>query len=47
MDLGDKELFEKYLNAKTIIEHNKGHFSDDAGVKELPVVLDELLKITE
>ena len=47
VDLGDKELFEKYLNAKTIVEHNKGHFSDDAGVKELPVVLEELLKITE
>jgi predicted alpha/beta hydrolase family esterase len=46
VDLGDKELFEKNLNAKTIVEHNKGHFSDDAGVKELPSVLNAVLEIT-
>ena len=45
MDLGDKELFEKNLNAKTLIEHNKGHFSDDAGVKELPSALEAILEM--
>lgn len=40
--LSDKELFKEKFDAKIIIEHNKGHFSDDAGVKELPVVLEEL-----
>lgn len=45
VDLGDKELFEKYLNAKIFLEHNKGHFSDDAGVKELPSALNAVLEI--
>jgi len=43
--LSDKEIFEKRLGAKTTVEHAKGHFSDDAGVKELPVVLNELVKM--
>jgi uncharacterized protein len=47
VDLGDKKLFEKYLNAETIVEHKKGHFSDDAGVMELPSALNSLLKIAE
>ena len=47
VDLGDKDLFEERINAKTIIEHCKGHFSDDAGVKELPSTLDALLEIAE
>jgi len=45
VDLGDKELFEKRLDAKTIVEHKKGHFSDDAGIRELPSVLDAVLEI--
>ena len=47
VDLGDKELFEKYLGAKTIVEHQKGHFSDDAGIKELPSALESVLEIAE
>lgn len=46
VDIGDKELFEKYLNAKTIIEHEKGHFSDDAGIKKLPSALESILEIS-
>jgi len=46
VDLGEKELFEKYLEAETIIEHNKGHFSDDAGVKKLKSALSSVLKIS-
>jgi uncharacterized protein len=38
-------LFEK-LGSKIILEKNKGHFSDDAGVTELAIVLDELVKMT-
>ncbi|MDP2934602.1 MAG: DUF1749 domain-containing protein [bacterium] len=45
VDLENKELFEKHLSAKTIIEHNKGHFDDDAEIKELLIVLEELLKM--
>lgn len=42
VDLGDKELFEKNLSAKTLVEHDKGHFSDDAGIKELPSAFEVL-----
>ena len=45
VDLGDKELFKTYLNAKTIVEHRKGHFSDDAGIKELSSALEAVLEI--
>lgn len=45
VDIGNKELFEERLGAKTLVEHNKGHFSDDAGVKELPSALSELFEI--
>lgn len=45
VDLGDKELFENRLSAKTVIEHNKGHFSDDAGIKKLPSALEAALEV--
>ena len=45
VDLGNKALFEKNLSARTILEHNKGHFSDDAGVVELPSVLEAVVEI--
>ena len=45
--LDDSELFKERLGAKIIIEHNKGHFSDDANVTELPIVLEELLRISD
>ncbi|MFA5124738.1 MAG: alpha/beta fold hydrolase [Patescibacteria group bacterium] len=47
VDLGDKELFEKNLNAKTIVEHEKGHFSDDAGVTDLPSALVAVKELIE
>ncbi|PIR70020.1 MAG: hypothetical protein COU46_03745 [Candidatus Niyogibacteria bacterium CG10_big_fil_rev_8_21_14_0_10_42_19] len=46
VDLGDKELFGKRLGAHTYVEHKKGHFSDDAGVKKLPSALDAVLEIS-
>ncbi len=42
--LNNKELFESNLNAKTIIEHNKGHFSGSDGITEVPEVLEIILK---
>jgi uncharacterized protein len=39
-------LFEKGLDSKIILEQNKGHFSDDDGIKELPVVLQEILRMS-
>ncbi len=44
--LSDSDLFKERLNAKIIIEHEKGHFDDDAGITELPVVLNKLLEIS-
>jgi len=41
----DSELFKKRLGAKIIIQSNKGHFCDEDGITELPIVLEELLKI--
>jgi predicted alpha/beta hydrolase family esterase len=37
--LSDAELFKEKLGAEIIVEHEKGHFDDDAGVKELESVL--------
>lgn len=42
--LSDKEIFKEKLNAKIILLHNKGHISGEDGIKELPVVLNEILK---
>lgn len=42
--LSDKNIFKESLNAEIIIEDNKGHFDDEAGVTELQSVLDSILK---
>ncbi len=34
-----KDLFESELGAKIVVEHEKGHFTEDDGVTELPSVL--------
>jgi len=39
----NKKLFEEKLNAKIIIEHNKGHFSGSDNVTELPSALNSIL----
>ena len=45
--LNDSELFKNNLGAKVITLNNKGHISGEDGVTELPVVLEELLKMAE
>ena len=40
-----KILLEKNLCAKTVIEHNKGHFSGSDHIKRLPIVLNEILNM--
>jgi uncharacterized protein len=40
------DLFKKNLGANVIVEHNMKHFSGDDGIIKLPVVLDQLLKIS-
>ena len=37
--LSDADLFKERLGAEIIVEHEKGHFDDDAGVKKLESVL--------
>ena len=43
--LSDSKIFEEKLGAKIIIEKNKGHFIGQDKVFELPVVLEELLRL--
>ena len=37
--------FQQILNAKLIIEKNKGHFSSGDGIKELPIVLNSIMEM--
>ncbi|MDP4039507.1 MAG: alpha/beta hydrolase [Candidatus Pacearchaeota archaeon] len=39
----NKETFEKKLNGKVIILKDKGHFTEEDGIKELPEILEEIL----
>ncbi len=39
----NKKIFEEKLEAKIIIEQNKGHFDEDSGIFEISVVLKVLL----
>lgn len=43
----NKNVFEDGLGAKVIIEHEKGHFTEEDGVVELPSALDEILNMAE
>lgn len=43
--LDNKKLFEQRLGAKTIVEHNKGHFSGSDEITELPIVLRAILSL--
>lgn len=44
--LSDADLFKENLGARVIIKKNMGHISEGDGVTELPVVLEELLKMS-
>ncbi|MFA5142246.1 MAG: alpha/beta fold hydrolase [Candidatus Woesearchaeota archaeon] len=44
--LTDQTEFKKYLEAKIIIEHGKGHFSGSDKVMNLPIILKEILDIS-
>ena len=43
----NSKVFKHKLGAKIIIQHKKGHFSGSDGVKKLPIVLLELLKMAK
>ena len=43
----NKKLFEEKLGATVTILENKGHFTKDDGIKELPEVLEKILQIAK
>jgi hypothetical protein len=45
--LSDKEIFEAKLNAKIIIEHDKGHFTGENDISKVPSALSSLLEISK
>ena len=40
-----KKQFEKSMGAKVIIEHHKGHFTEEDGITEVPMVIKEVEKM--
>lgn len=45
--IGDAKLFEEKLGARIIFESRKGHFTEDDNVKDLKVVLNEILEMAK
>lgn len=45
--ISDERLFKKKLNAETHMEHLKGHFSADDGIKKLPIALESILEVAQ
>lgn len=43
----NQNSWRKKVGAEIIVEHNKGHFSGSDGIKELPSLLDAVLKIAK
>jgi len=43
--LTDSKIFEEKLGTKTIVEHNKEHFSGSSGIKELSSLLNAVLEL--
>lgn len=41
------ELFKKNLNAETHTDHKKEHYTEEAGITELPHIRDRILKLIE
>ncbi len=42
----NQNSWKEKMGAEIIIEHNKGHFAGDDGIKKLPSALDAILKIS-
>ncbi len=43
--LDDSDIFKNNLEAKIIVEHNKGHFSGSDGITKLPSALNSVLEL--
>jgi uncharacterized protein len=45
--LSDKEIFKELLGAKIMVEDNKGHFTEETGVTEMPSALNALSEMSK
>lgn len=45
VELSQKDFFEEKLNAQTIVEHEKGHFSPAENITQLPSALESILSL--
>lgn len=45
--VSDTEIFKKKLDAEIVIVNNMGHISGEDGVKEFPLLLNNMIKISE
>ncbi len=41
----NSRIFKEKLKAKVIIEKNQGHFTEDDGITQMPIIIDELLRM--
>lgn len=41
----NKKIFESQLGAHILVEHDKGHFSEDNSIYELPIVRDQIFSL--
>ncbi len=47
VSLNNQDDFRKELNSEIIIQHLMGHFNEDRGCFELPIVLESILKLAQ
>ena len=47
VELKNKNVFEKEIGAKIIMESNRGHFSRSDGITKLPIVLEKILEMSK
>lgn len=43
----NQELWKEKVGAEIIVQHQKGHFDDSAGITELPIVLEKILEMAK
>ena len=46
VSLSDRDIFRNLLDAKVIVEHEKGHFTSEDGVINFPLVVNEFVEET-
>jgi predicted alpha/beta hydrolase family esterase len=46
VDMKNSFVFQKLLGVKIIVEHHKGHYAESDGIRKMPIVVKELLRIS-